>query len=220
MSMSMAVNAVYNRMQIQQAQVQRPKSKGSDITQAVKGAVDSYRFCGVSEFHSMKDCAADEIDFGYAIAGLQGDDNQLPCNFYKRADYNDEDPVIIARMYPWDGSDPIVREIHVKEVDLSNADYYDTFACGIYLKEKGQIQYIGDILLPYELAEEEQQEGYWDGKVDSFAKYDVLKALDNFIKESFETGRYKQYMEFKHLQEAIEKYLPASVNKVKDHNDF
>ncbi len=45
MSMSMAVNAVYNRMQIQHASIQKSKSKESDFTQAVKGAEDSYRFC-------------------------------------------------------------------------------------------------------------------------------------------------------------------------------
>lgn len=202
MSMSMAVNAVYNRMQIQHASIQKPKSKGSDFTQAVKGAVDSYRFCGVSEFHSTKDCATDEIYFGYAIAGETGNDTELPCNFYKPVDYNEEDPVIIARMYPWDGSEAIVREIHIKDVNLSSADYYDTFAYGIYLKEKGEIPYLNDLLTAYDLAHDNSSSEN-DGMLD---KADVISAIEEFMKAGLEQGYYKQYLDFMQLFNVINRH--------------
>lgn len=202
MSMSMAVNAVYNRMQTQQASIQRPKSKGGDFTQAVKRAVDSYEFCGVSEFHSAKDCAADEIYFGYAVAGEPGNDTELPCNFHKPVDYNEEDPVIIARMYPWDGTEAIVREIHVNDVNLSSADYYDTFAYGIYLEEKGEIPNMNDLLIAYDLAHDNSSSEN-DGMFD---KADVICAIEEFMKAGLEQGYYKQYLDFLQLYNVVNKH--------------
>ncbi len=42
-----------------------------------------------------------------------------------------------------------------KDVNLSSADYYDTFAHGIYLKEKGEIPYLNDLLTAYDLAHDD-----------------------------------------------------------------
>ena len=89
---AIALNPTYNRAQVQRSTVIKPSSKNQISDLSFSGAVNSHRDCGVFEFHSMKDCDVDETmwGLGYAVAGTQGDDNQLPCNFYKPVEFDEE----------------------------------------------------------------------------------------------------------------------------------
>lgn len=204
--MSISLNAAYNSTQFYNKTITSFYNR-QGVNQTISKSSDSYQFCGVSEFHSMNDHSAEEVQIkgGYAVAGEPGNDTELPCNFYKPIDYNEEDPVIIARMYPWDGSEDIVREIHVKDVDLSSADYYDTFAYGIYLTEKGEIPNMNDILIAYDMAHDNSSSAD-DGMFD---KADVISAIEEFMKAGLEQGYYKQYLDFLQLFNVINKHNDA-----------
>lgn len=41
-----------------------------------------------SVFHSKEDCGVGETYLNCALSGSEGDPNNLPCNFYKSADYH------------------------------------------------------------------------------------------------------------------------------------
>lgn len=179
-------------------------SKGSnDLTQK-EAFVDkkigdySYEFQGYSEFHPVDDCEPGEVYTGYASAGAVGDENKLPANFYYPSDYNEDDPVIIARLYPWDGSDAAVKEIHLKDVDLSSADYYETFAYGIYLEKKGVHNGLNDILAAYDLASDRTIGGT------SFETVDVIGSINNLMNEGYNNGRIEQYLSYKKLMDIID----------------
>ena len=47
-----------------------------------------------SVFHSKEDCGVGETYLNCALSGIEGDPDNLPCNFYKPADYNEEDPMM------------------------------------------------------------------------------------------------------------------------------
>lgn len=154
-----------------------------------------------SVFHSKEDCGVGETYLNCALSGSEGDPNNLPCNFYKSADYNEDDPVYIARLYPWDGSESIVKEIHLKDVDLTHADKIETFAYGIYLKDKGEIVNIDDILIAYDHA----YFNAYDSTNSHLDKVDIVSAIREFMEAGFNQGYYKQYVDFLALLNAIER---------------
>ena len=152
-------------------------------------------------FHSKEDCGVGETYLNCSLSGNAGDPNNMPCNFYKPADYNEEDPVYIARLYPWDGSESIVKEIHLKDVDLTHANEIETFAYGIYLKDKGEIANLNDILTAYDHAQ---------GNVSSdtrsqFDKVDVISAIREYMEAGLKQGYYNQYVDYLALFNAIER---------------
>ena len=154
-----------------------------------------------SVFHSKEDCGVGETYLDCALSGREGDPNNLPCNFYKPADYNEEDPVYIARLYPWDGSETIVKEIHLKDVDLTHANKIETFAYGIYLKDKGEIANLDDILTAYDYAHDNASAG----TKSNLDKVDVISAIREFMEAGLKQGYYNQYVDFLALFNAIER---------------
>ncbi len=154
-----------------------------------------------SVFHSKDDCSVGETYLNCALAGREGDPNNLPCNFYKPADYNEDDPVYIARLYPWDGSESIVKEIHLKDVDLTHANEIEAFAYGIYLKDKGEITNLDDILTAYHHAHDNAS----DGAKSNLDKVDVISAIRDFMEAGLNQGYYNQYVDFLALLNAIER---------------
>lgn len=179
-------------------------SKGSNALSPKEAFADkeigdySYSFQGYSEFHPAYECEPGELYTGYATAGAVGDDTFLPANFYYPSDYNEDDPVIIARLYPWDGSDAAVKEIHLKDVDLSSADYYETFAYGIYLEKKGVHNGLDDMLAAYDLASDRTIGGT------SFETVDVIGSIINLMNEGYNNGRIEQYLSYKKLMDIID----------------
>lgn len=154
-----------------------------------------------SVFHSKEDCGVGETYLNCAFSGSEGDPNNLPCNFYKPADYNEEDPVYIARLYPWDGSESIVKEIHLKDVDLTHANEIETFAYGIYLKDKGEIANLNDILTAYDHAHDNALS---DTK-SNLDKVDVISAIREYMEAGLKQGYYNQYVDYLALFNAIER---------------
>ena len=158
-----------------------------------------------SVFHSKEDCGVGETYLNCALSGSEGDPNNLPCNFYKPADYNEEDPVYIARLYPWDGSESIVKEIHLKDVDLTHADKIETFAYGIYLEDKGEIANLNDILTAYDHAHDNAHDNASDGAKFNLDKVDVISAIRDFMEAGLNQGYYNQYVDFLALLNAVER---------------
>lgn len=197
--MNVALNLAYNIANSQRQGTSTRLSEEKDFGQTMSEAVDSSdnNNTAAHELHSAKDCEPGEVYTGYAIARSQGNDDKMPCNFYKPSDYNEEDPVIIARMYPWDGSDPIVREIHINDVSLSNADYYDTFAYGIYLEQKGEISNMSTLLTAHGIA----GEGAGIGAESN--ERDVMGAIIKMVDESYDAGNYQQYMDYLNLLNSV-----------------
>jgi hypothetical protein len=154
-----------------------------------------------SVFHSKEDCGVGETYLNCAFSGSEGDPNNLPCNFYKPADYNEDDPVYIARVYPWDGSESIVKEIHLKDVDLTHANEIETFAYGIYLKDKGEIANLNDILTAYDHAHDNALS---DTK-SNLDKVDVISAIREYMEAGLKQGYYNQYVDYLALFNAIER---------------
>lgn len=154
-----------------------------------------------SVFHSKEDCGVGETYLNCALSGSEGDPNNLPCNFYKPADYNEDDPVYIARVYPWDGSESIVKEIHLKDVDLTHANEIETFAYGIYLKDKGEIANLNDILTAYDHAHDNALS---DTK-SNLDKVDVISAIREYMEAGLKQGYYNQYVDYLALFNAIER---------------
>ena len=68
------------------------------------------------------------ICLDYALCGDVGNPSKPYCQFYKPANYSDDDPIYVAKLYPWDDSEPIIREIHL--IDPVHTFLY-TFDCGI-----------------------------------------------------------------------------------------
>lgn len=152
-------------------------------------------------FHSKDDCGVGETYLNCALSGSAGDPNNMPCNFYKPVDYNEDDPVYIARLYPWDGSESIVKEIHLKDVDLTHANEIETFAYGIYLKDKGEIANLNDILTAYDHAHDNALS---DTK-SNLDKVDVISAIREYMEAGLKQGYYNQYVDYLALFNAIER---------------
>ncbi len=194
--MNVALNLGYNIANSQRLGTSRYLSESKNFGQTLSEAVDSSDNMSANELHSAKDCEPGEVYTGYAIARSQGDDDKMPCNFYTPADNNEEDPGIIARMYPWDGSDPIDREIHINDISLSNADYYDTFAYGIYLEQKGEISNMRTLLTAHGIAGEGVSSAGSNQR-------DVMGAIIKMVDESYDAGNYQQYMDYLNLLNSV-----------------
>ena len=154
-----------------------------------------------SVFHSKEDYGVGETYLNCALSGSEGDPNNLPCNFYKPADYNEDDPVYIARLYPWDGSESIVKEIHLKDVDLTHANKIETFAYGIYLKDKGEIANLDDILTAYDHAHDNAS----PCTKSNLNKVDVIRAIREFMEAGLNQGYFNQYVDYLSLFNGIER---------------
>lgn len=193
--MNVALNMAYNIARSQRTAVKNTLAQGNEFKASLTSASDSRSAAGVNELHSSKDCGSGEVYSGYAVARKQGDSEKPSCNFYKPADYNEADPVIIARMYPGDGEDAVTREIHIKDVNLSNADYYETFAYGMYLEQNGEINSMHGLMTAHSIAEGSGSSST-DGR-------DVTGAIIRMVNESYDGGNYTQYMDYLNLLNAV-----------------
>ena len=197
--MNVAFNPGINYGTMYRPNTNKPKSKMEATTSLPQTSY--YKDPIPSVFHSKDDCGVGETYLNCALSGSEGDPNNLPCNFYKPADYNEDDPVYIARLYPWDGSESIVKEIHLKDVDLTHADKIETFAYGIYLEDKGEIANLNDILTAYDQAHFNAQS---DTK-SNLDKVDVISAIKEFMQAGLKQGFYSQYVDYLSLFNAIER---------------
>ncbi|MCR5402748.1 MAG: hypothetical protein K6E91_02895 [Butyrivibrio sp.] len=195
--MNVALNMAYSVAKSQRTAIKHTLSAGNDFERTLTGATDAKASAGVNELHSSKDCAPGEVYSGYAVARKQGDSEKPSCNFYKPADYNDADPVIIAKMYPGDEEDAVTREIHINDVNLSNADYYETFAYGMYLQQKGEISSVHGLMTAHSVAAGGEQSG------SDLNGRDVTGAIIKMVNESYDAGDYSQYMDYLKLLNAV-----------------
>ena len=135
-----------------------------------------------------------EEDLNCSMCGEINNPQNLPCKFYKPSNYSEEDPVYIAKIYPWDGSDPIIREIHLNNINFSNIDEYETFAYGIYLKKQGKIPWLNDILTAYDQANYQLSDDS-----SSFNKVNIIQSIKEDMNEGLKNRYYEQYLRYKSL---------------------
>lgn len=195
--MNVALNMAYGIARTQRAAIKNTLSQGTGFEATLSDAVDSKAAEGVNELHSTKDCGTGEVDTAYSETQKQGGSEKPSCSFYKSADYNEADPVIVAKMYTGDSDDATTREIHINDVNLSNADYYETVAYGIYLEQKGEISNMHELMTAYSIAERREQNSFsTDGR-------DVTGAIFKMVNESYDGGNYSQYMDYLNLLNTI-----------------
>ena len=86
-------------------------------------------------------------------------------------------------------------------MDLTHANKIETFAYGIYLKDKGEIANLNDILTAYDQAHFNAQS---DTK-SNLDKVDVISAIKEFMQSGLKQGFYSQYVDYLSLFNAIER---------------
>jgi len=131
------------------------------------------------------------ICLDYALCGDVGNPAKPYCQFYKPVNYSDDDPIYVAKLYPWDDSEPIIREIHLNDLDSSHMDKYETFAYGIHLKEQGKIPYLNDILIAYDHANDNTSNNNSNSN-----KVNIIDSIKEFMNEGLKHGYYEQYMHY------------------------
>ena len=129
------------------------------------------------------------IDF--ALCGEKGNPSEPYCQFYKPANYSDDDPIFVAKFYPWDDSEPVTREIHLKDIDFSYTDKYEAFAYGIYLEEQGKNSYLDDMVIAFDHANANMPDN-----TSNFNKVDLIGSIKEFMNEGLKHGYYEQYMHY------------------------
>lgn len=141
------------------------------------------------------------IQLEYALCGEDGNPEKPYCRFYKTADYSEDDPVYIAKLYSWDNSEPITREIHINEIDFSHMDKYEAFSYGIYLEEHSKCDYISDMLIAFEHANDNTS-----NKGCNFNKVNVLDSIKVFMNEGLKNGYYDQYIHYLTIFNTLKKH--------------
>ena len=131
------------------------------------------------------------IRIDYALGGEMGNPSKPYCQFYKPVNYSDADPVFVAQFYPWDDSEPVTREIHLKDIDFSYTDRYEAFAYGIYLEEQGKNSYLDDMVIAFDHANANMPDN-----TSNFNKVDLIGSIKEFMNEGLKHGYYEQYIHY------------------------
>ncbi len=138
------------------------------------------------------------IQLDYAICGEDGNPDKPYCKFYKPTDYSEDNPIYIAKLYSWDNSEPITKEIHINEIDFSQIDKYEAFSYGIYLQEHGKCNYLDDMVIAFEHANDNAS-----NKESNFNKVNIIDSIKEFMNEGLKNGYYEQYMHYLTIFNAI-----------------
>ena len=86
-------------------------------------------------------------------------------------------------------------------MDLTHANKIETFAYEIYLKDKGEIANLDDILIAYDHAHFNTS----DSTNSPLDKMDVISAIREFMEAGLNQGYFSQYVDYLSLFNAIER---------------
>ena len=84
---------------------------------------------------------------------------------------------------------------------MTHANKIETFAYGIYLKDKGEIANLDDILIAYDHAHFNTS----DSTNSHLDKMDVISAIREFMEAGLNQGYFNQYVDYLSLFNGIER---------------
>lgn len=146
--------------------------------------------------HGSVDCDGNKVigALGDAVSGVS-------TTVYKPADFDDENPAYLMRI--WDDNNNLIEErtVDISELNLNNCDSFDMYAYACHLSDSGERP---DAITKFVMMDAQSRLHSDDYNIsDMYEKHDWISVLADLIKMQKDLGNYHGYLEYKNFYDYL-----------------